>query len=91
MSIRRALWSMEQAGYFRHVKGFVIGRPLHYTEEAFGLDRYTAVTSVLEKYGVPIVMDMDLGHLPPAMPLVNGAMAAVSMERDKVQIQMKFA
>ena len=91
MSIRRALWSMEQAGYFRHVKGFIVGRPLHYAEEAFGLDRYTAVTSVLEKYGVPIVMDMDLGHLPPAMPLVNGAMAAVSMERDKVQIQMKFA
>ncbi len=90
MSIRRALWSMEQAGYFRHVKGFIIGRPLHYGEEAFGLDRYSAVTSVLEKFGVPIVLDMDLGHLPPTMPLVNGAMATVAQVGEKVQVQMKF-
>lgn len=90
MSIRRALWSMEQAGYFRHVKGFIIGRPLHYAEEAFGLDHYTAVTSVLEKYGVPIVLDMDLGHLPPTMPFVNGAMATVLQENEKIQVQMKF-
>ena len=90
MSIRRALWSMEQAGYFRHVKGFIIGRPLHYEEAAFGLDRYSAVTSVLEKFGVPIVLDMDLGHLPPTMPLVNGAMATVSQENEKIQVQLKF-
>lgn len=90
MSIRRALWSMEQAGYFRHVKGFIIGRPLHYTEEAFGLDRYSAVTSMLEKYGVPIVMDMDLGHLPPTMPLVNGAVATVALAEEKVKVQMEL-
>ena len=90
MSIRRALWSMEQAGYFRHVKGFIIGRPLHYTEEAFGLDRYTAVTSMLEKFGVPIVLDMDLGHLPPTMPLVNGAMATVSLLNEKIAVKMDF-
>ena len=90
MSIRRALWSMEQAGYFRHVKGFIIGRPLHYIEEAFGLDRYSAVTSMLEKYGVPIVMDMDLGHLPPTMPLVNGAVATVALAEEKVKVQMEL-
>ena len=95
MSIRRALWSMEQAGYFRHVKGFIIGRPLHYTEEVFGLDRYSAVTSMLEKYGVPIVMDMDLGHLPPTMPLVNGAvatveLATVALAEEKVKVQMEL-
>ena len=90
MSIRRALWSMEQAGYFRHVKGFIIGRPLHYTEEAFGLDRYSAVTSMLEKYGVPLVMDMDLGHLPPTMPLVNGAVATVALAEEKVSVTMQL-
>lgn len=90
MSIRRALWSMEQAGYFRHVRGFIIGRPLHYSEEAFGLDRYSAVTSVLGKYGVPIVMDMDLGHLPPTMPLVNGAVSTVSLANEKVRVKMQL-
>ncbi|MBQ2803578.1 MAG: LD-carboxypeptidase, partial [Lachnospiraceae bacterium] len=27
-AIRRAMWQMEQAGWFEHVKGFLIGRPL---------------------------------------------------------------
>jgi muramoyltetrapeptide carboxypeptidase LdcA involved in peptidoglycan recycling len=28
-AIRRAMWQMENAGWFRYVKGFVIGRPLN--------------------------------------------------------------
>ena len=31
--IRRAIWQMIHAGWFEHVKGFLIGRPLHFGEE----------------------------------------------------------
>ena len=34
MGIRRALWQMEQAGWFGHVKGFLIGRPYCNGEES---------------------------------------------------------
>jgi muramoyltetrapeptide carboxypeptidase LdcA involved in peptidoglycan recycling len=77
MGIRRAIWQMKEAGWFSHVKGFLIGRPLCFGDQLLGVDQYNAVTDLLGEYGVPIIMDLDIGHLPPMMPLVCGAMAEV--------------
>ncbi len=78
MGIRRAIWHMKHAGWFSHVKGFLIGRPLCFGEEMFGIDQYRAVTELLAEYQVPIIMDMDIGHLSPMMPMVCGSTAEVS-------------
>lgn len=88
-SIRRAMWQMEQAGWFRYVKGFIIGRPLN-GEEMMGLDKYEAVLACASKYGVPVFMDVDLGHLPPAMPFVTGSYAKVEGKDGKLHISMDF-
>lgn len=85
--MRRALWHLEHCGWFKNVKGFVIGRPLHYGEEMMGLDQYLAVTAILEKYQVPVLMDADLGHLPPSMPMIVGAKTALTAKGH----HMKFA
>lgn len=90
MSIRRALWQMKQAGWFEHLKGFLIGRPLMYGEEAFGIDQYRAVTDVLSEYNVPIIMDLDIGHLPPSMPIICGSTAKVVVEGNDISIQYTF-
>ena len=45
-----------------------------------GLDQYEAVYGVLGEYHVPVVMDVDLGHLPPSMPVISGGMAEVSLD-----------
>lgn len=87
MSIRRTLWHMEHAGWFRNVKGFLIGRPLCYGEEAFGIDQYQAVTDILGKYNVPIIMDLDIGHLPPMMPIICGSTANVVSKGQKFSIE----
>ena len=79
-AIRRAIWQMQHAGWFSHVKGFLIGRPLCYGQEMMGLDQYRAVWDLLKEYGVPVIMDVDLGHLPPMMPLICGSLAEVSCE-----------
>ncbi len=89
ISVRRAFWQMDEAGWFKYVKGFIIGRPLHYGEEAFGIDMHEAVLSMIRKYNVPVIMDADLGHLPPAIPFVTGAMAEVSAD-DEINIKMIF-
>ena len=79
MSIRRALWNLDRAGWFVNAKGFIIGRPLAgWQQEMMGLDQYNAVTGILGKYKVPIVMDADIGHLPPAMPIISGGLANVA-------------
>ena len=90
MAIRRAVWQMQHAGWFDHVKGFLIGRPLCYGQELMGLDQYHAVTDLLSEYHVPIVMDVDIGHLPPQMPLVCGSMADVAVKGNKLTVQMEL-
>ena len=81
-AIRRAIWEMQHAGWFEHVNGFLIGRPLTGQEDLMGLDHIRAVTDLLAGYGVPILLDLDIGHLPPMMPLITGSMADVVWNRD---------
>ncbi len=88
--IRRAIWQMQHAGWFSHVKGFVIGRPLCFGQELMGLDQYHAVIDLLGEYNVPIIMDADIGHLPPQMPLICGALANVTAKGNKLTVQMEL-
>lgn len=89
MAIRRAVWQMKNAGWFSHVKGFLIGRPLVFGQEMMGLDQYHAVYDLLEEFGVPVIMDVDLGHLPPMMPLICGSYATVTVEDNDIAIKME--
>ncbi len=88
--IRRAMWQMEHAGWFQYVKGFLIGRPLSAQEPIMNLDRYQAVLDVAAQKHVPVLMDLDLGHLPPMMPMITGSYAAVHVKGNSVQIQMEL-
>ncbi len=90
MDIRRTLWKLSEAGWFSHVNGFLIGRPLCHGSEFFGLDQYKAVTDILSKYNVPIIMDVDLGHIPPMMPIVSGSMAKISVDGNDITIDMEY-
>lgn len=87
--IRRAMWQMEHAGWFAHASGFLIGRPLCYGQEMMGLDAYQAVLEVASRHNIPVVMDIDLGHLPPAMPLVTGSLGHVTVRGNDIRIRME--
>lgn len=88
--IRRAMWQMEHAGLFRYIKGFLVGRPLSGLEPMMGLDQYQAVLDVAGRKGVPVVMDMDLGHLPPSMPLITGSYASVHVQGNDIRVEMEL-
>ena len=87
-SIRRAFWELKHTGWFENVKGFMIGRPLN-GEEMFGLDHFKAVTDLIASYNVPVIMDLDIGHLPPMMPLIEGASVKVSYDAGKDEFELK--
>ena len=89
MGIRRAMWQMEQAGWFKHVKGFLFGRALN-SEPMMDLDAYQAVLAVAAKYNVPVIMDLDIGHLSPMMPLVVGSVATVTLRGNHVRVEMEY-
>ena len=35
-------------------------------------------------------MDADLGHLPPAMPIANGALAEITYEEKQLSIRYEY-
>ncbi|MBQ9909916.1 MAG: LD-carboxypeptidase [Lachnospiraceae bacterium] len=85
--IRRALWILKHAGWFENARGFLFGRPLCMGQETFdGLNQYNAVLDVLEDLDVPILMDLDIGHVAPQMPMISGAVGTVYRCRDRVEI-----
>ena len=89
-AIRRAMWQMEEAGWFQYVKGFLIGRPLCFGQEMMGLDQYQAVLAVAGEKNVPVIMDMDLGHLAPMMPIVTGSLAEVRVCDNDITIRYDY-
>ena len=90
MSIRRAMWQMEHAGWFEHCCGFVIGRPLCHGQEMMGLDQYQAVYEIIRKYNVPVMMDIDIGHLSPMMPIINGSIGRITGDGTSYSIEMSL-
>lgn len=90
MAIRRAMWQMEHAGWFRYVKGFMVGRPLVHGQVLMGLDQYHAVLDVIQKYNVPVIMDADIGHIAPMMPLICGSYASITASDNNLVADMKL-
>lgn len=91
MGIRRAMWQMEHAGWFQHCRGFLIGRPLNgMGVNEFGIDHYQAAYEMLRSYHVPVMMDLDIGHLPPMMPLICGSMARVVSDGQQYRVEMEL-
>ena len=90
MGIRRALWQLTQAGWFRHVRGFIFGRPFMIDDRFGDEGPADAVLSALSGFGVPVVLDADIGHLPPSMPVVSGALAHVKAVTGALSIEYYF-
>lgn len=89
LQMNRGLWQLKNCGWFEGAGGFIIGRPLHFDDAEFGFDRHNAVLDVLGDLGVPVCMDADIGHLPPSMPIVSGAMADVTCD-DNIIMNYSF-
>ena len=54
------------------------------------MDQYEAVLGILGKYDVPILMDLDIGHIAPMMPLVCGSYAKVKASGNDVIVEMEL-
>lgn len=89
LSYRRGLFQLKEAGWFDNVKGFLIGRPLCIDDRIMGVDHINAVTDILSDLGAPILLDVDLGHLPPVLPIKCGAYATVSYLKKNIKMEYR--
>lgn len=79
--IRRQIWHLKNADWFKNASGFIIGRPLNaFRQEMMGIDQYNAVTDIIGDLNVPVLMDADTGHIDPAMPLFLGTRASIKTQ-----------
>jgi muramoyltetrapeptide carboxypeptidase LdcA involved in peptidoglycan recycling len=39
---------------------------------------------------IPVVLDLECGHVPPRMPLVNGALCRLVVENDRRELTQSF-
>jgi muramoyltetrapeptide carboxypeptidase LdcA involved in peptidoglycan recycling len=77
VSIARHLWRMRLSGWFDVADAVLVGRTSAPDDDGFTQE--DAVRSALRGLDVPVVMDVDCGHLPPQMCLVNGATARLAV------------
>ncbi|WP_137991852.1 S66 family peptidase [Streptomyces vilmorinianum] len=74
-TICRTLHGMRLAGFFDHANAILVGRTS--APDRDSLTQHEAVLDALGSLGVPIIADMECGHVPPYLPLVNGARGRV--------------
>ena len=81
----RKLLQMKNAGYFENAKGFLIGRTFAKdSSEDFTME--DALKKSLLSLNVPIIVDVDIGHVSPQLLIVNGAMARFSFADGKYKL-----
>lgn len=84
--LRRSLVQMKLAGWFEGCSGIMFGRSAanqtvnNYTVE----EVYEQLARELQ---IPIIYDIDCGHVPPQMTFINGAFAKVYVEDGKGTVQ----
>ena len=89
ISVKRALFQLKEAGWFKYVKGFVFGRPNN-TDTPFDVTYYEAVKKHLEEYNVPIIFDVDIGHVHPSFTIINGSIGHVYYSEGKGFIEQEL-
>ena len=87
IDMQRVFFQFKEAGWFKYCKGFILGRPLCYRQNVMGITHYKAIKDSLKSLGVPLIMDADLGHFSPSMPLITGAKARVHAEGNEFTVE----
>ena len=88
-TIGRMLHSMRLAGWFEHARAVLVGRT--HAPDAGGFTQEQAVIDALGPLGVPLVLDVECGHVQPFLPLVNGALASVVVSGGTGEITQTLA
>lgn len=88
-SMTRAMWQLREAGWFEHTKGIIIGKPA-ITEEIAGITYKEAFNEHVKDLGIPVIIDLNFGHVKPNFHVVSGAMGTVTCDGKSGTIEYKL-
>lgn len=85
----RSLVQMKLAGWFDNISGILFGRsPANTPVDGYTVD--DVYGELYEELAVPIVYDIDCGHMPPQLTFINGAYAEVMVSKRKGTVRQTF-
>jgi muramoyltetrapeptide carboxypeptidase len=73
----RMLHHLRLAGWFDRANAVLVGRAAGLSSGPFS--QHDALVHALGDLPVPVLYDVDLGHIPPQLAIVNGALATVEL------------
>lgn len=73
----RMLHALRLAGWFDAANAVLVGRPAG--PDSDGFTQQDALVHALGELPVPVLYDLDIGHVPPQLAIVNGALATVEL------------
>lgn len=87
----RAMWRLNEFGYFENTKAIIFGRNGNDKESYLGYTMKTALKdSIVAKKDIPIVYDADVSHKGPCMTIINGSIATVESKDGKGSIRFEL-
>lgn len=84
--VKRGLWQLKNAGWFKYVKLLIIGRPIKQAD-SYGINYRDNMYDELKTLHVPVIFDVNIGHISPCYHVYNGAIARVIYENNLGMIQ----
>lgn len=83
MGLNRTLHSLDFRGVFDDINGLLLGRSTGPEDPKGMLDHQTVISEFFAEKPFPVFYDLDIGHRPPNMTLINGALATVELSGEK--------
>ncbi|RXY99978.1 S66 family peptidase [Fictibacillus sp. S7] len=87
--LRRSLVQMKLAGWFDGCSGILFGRSAA-NEPVGGYTVEDVYQDLAKELQIPIIYDIDCGHMPPQVTLINGAWAEVEVSGGKGTVLQHF-
>jgi muramoyltetrapeptide carboxypeptidase len=84
-SICRSLHGMRLAGFFDAANAVIVGRTQ--APDGASLTQHAAALDALGMLGVPVIADVECGHVLPYLPLVNGARARLTYSAQRQAVE----
>ena len=82
LNLYRLLWQMKQANWFKNISGVIIGR----TRAKKKILDYTyldCLHNIFDDMNIPVIYDVDIGHLMPSLSIINGSYITFSYNHGK--------
>lgn len=90
LNLYRILWQMKESNWFKNTNGIIIGRT-RAKKKMLDFSYLDSLHKIFDDMNIPVIYDVDIGHVMPSFSLINGAMGTFTFNKGKgILIQEKI-